>query len=81
MHRDTAYVVVDPPLALAACWIALEDVRPGSGELMYYDGSHRMDDHLFSGRYKCWHPDRDGVDQHEATSAAWPRAARPPASS
>ncbi len=66
VHRDTAYVVVDPPLALAACWIALEDVQPGSGELMYYDGSHRMDDHLFSGRYKCWHPDRDGVDQHEA---------------
>jgi len=44
VHRDTAYVV-DPPLALAASWIVLEDVKPGSGELTYYDGSHRMGDH------------------------------------
>lgn len=65
VHRDTAYVVVDPPLALAASWIALEDVQPGSGELMYYGGSHRMDDYLFSGMYKCWHPDRDGPEQHD----------------
>jgi phytanoyl-CoA hydroxylase len=69
MHQDTAYVVVDPPLALAAAWIALEDVRPGSGELEYYDGSHRVDDFLFSGAYKCWFPDRDGSEQHGAYAA------------
>src|SRR5579862_8560582 len=42
MHRDTAYVVVDRPMEMLACWIALEDVRPGSGELQYIVGSHRL---------------------------------------
>src|SRR6185437_11347905 len=31
IHQDTAYVVVDEPLSLAATWIALEDVQEGSG--------------------------------------------------
>jgi phytanoyl-CoA hydroxylase len=65
IHQDTAYVVIDPPGALAASWIALEDVQPGSGELVYYDGSHRLDDFLFSGQYKCWHHERDGAEQHD----------------
>jgi phytanoyl-CoA hydroxylase len=65
VHQDTAYVVIDPPLALAASWTALEDVRPGSGELVYYEGSHRLPDFLFSGAYKCWHPERDGSEQHD----------------
>lgn len=64
VHQDTAYVVIDPPLALAASWLALEDVRPGSGELVYYPGSHRLNDFLFSDAYKCWHPTRDGDEQH-----------------
>jgi len=65
-HRDTAYVVVDPPLALAASWLALEDVRAGSGELTYYEGSHRIPGLLFGDTYKCWHPERDGVAAHDA---------------
>jgi hypothetical protein len=65
IHQDTAYVVIDPPGALAASWVALEDVQPGSGELVYYDGSHRLDDFLFSGSYKCWHHERDGAEQHD----------------
>jgi hypothetical protein len=64
VHQDTAYVEIDPPLALAASWIALEDVQAGSGELVYYEGSHRLPDFLFSGSYKCWHPERDGQEQH-----------------
>jgi hypothetical protein len=64
-HRDTAYVVVDPPLALAASWLALEDVRPGSGELVYYEGSHRIPGLLFSDEYKCWNPERDGIEEHD----------------
>ena len=68
-HQDTAYVVIDPPLAFAATWLALEDVEAGSGELMYLDGSHRLADHLFSGAYKSWHPPRDGVEAHEQYSA------------
>lgn len=38
LHQDTAYVVVDRPLELAATWVALEDIREGSGELMYVEG-------------------------------------------
>ena len=75
IHQDTAYVVIDPPGALAASWLALEDVQPGSGELVYYDGSHRLDDFLFSGEYKCWHHERDGVEQHdEYATGLGPRA-------
>ena len=48
MHQDTAYIVVDSPLELAASWIALQDVEPGSGELMYYEGSHRLPEYLSS---------------------------------
>jgi phytanoyl-CoA hydroxylase len=64
LHQDTAYVVVDQPLALAACWIALEDVLPGSGELMYVPGSHRFPDFDFNGK-KHWSPVDDGGDRHQ----------------
>jgi phytanoyl-CoA hydroxylase len=63
MHQDTAFVVTMSPLEFAASWIALEDIRPGSGELMYLDGSHRLPEYLFSGRYKHWNPKRDGEEQ------------------
>lgn len=39
-HQDFAYVVSENPSHLAASWIALEDVQPGSGPLYYYPGSH-----------------------------------------
>jgi ectoine hydroxylase-related dioxygenase (phytanoyl-CoA dioxygenase family) len=64
MHQDTAYVVVSSPLELAASWIALEDIREGSGELMYYERSHRLPEYKFSGAYKHWNPERDGDEQH-----------------
>ncbi|HEY7577711.1 MAG TPA: phytanoyl-CoA dioxygenase family protein, partial [Acetobacteraceae bacterium] len=41
-HQDPAYVVVDTPTFLAATWIALQDIEEGSGELAYYDRSHRL---------------------------------------
>lgn len=66
MHQDTAYVVSQEPLNLAAAWIALEDIAEGSGELTYYPGSHRFDPYLFSGEHKSWVPKRDGPEQHQA---------------
>lgn len=39
-------------MELVASWIALEDIRPDTGELEYYAGSHRIAEHLFQGRYK-----------------------------
>ncbi len=50
MHKDTAYVRVDGnPLALAATWLALEDIGQGTGELQYFVGSHRAPDYRFGG--------------------------------
>lgn len=65
MHQDTAYVVTSSPLELAACWIALQDVVEGSGELMYYEGSHRLPEYRFSGAHRHWKPERDGAEQHK----------------
>jgi ectoine hydroxylase-related dioxygenase (phytanoyl-CoA dioxygenase family) len=69
-HQDTAYVVVTPPLEFAAAWIALEDVRPGSGELFYVPGSHRLEDHVFRGGGKNWSKERDGVEAQARYQAA-----------
>jgi hypothetical protein len=57
VHQDTAFVKVSSPLEFAASWIALEDVRPGSGELEYFVGSHRLEDHVFADGRR-WLPDR-----------------------
>jgi ectoine hydroxylase-related dioxygenase (phytanoyl-CoA dioxygenase family) len=69
IHQDTAYVVTTDPMRLCASWIALEDVAEGSGELMYYEGSHRLPEFHFSDRFKHWSPDRDGAEQHERWGA------------
>ncbi|MGO9991025.1 MAG: phytanoyl-CoA dioxygenase family protein [Steroidobacteraceae bacterium] len=64
MHKDSAYVKVDSsPMHMAATWLALEDVSPGSGELEYYIGSHRAPDYLFGGVYK-WMDNH--VQEHDA---------------
>lgn len=41
-HMDFPYVVSGIPSHLAAAWIPLEDVKPDSGPLFYYAGSHKM---------------------------------------
>jgi phytanoyl-CoA hydroxylase len=64
IHQDTAYVVVKPALALAAAWIALEDVKPGGGELIYYRGSHRFGDFIYPGEQRHWNTDVHGHDIH-----------------
>jgi hypothetical protein len=69
LHQDTAYVVVDRPMELAACWIALQDVQPGSGELVYVPGSHRYPDYDFGGDEKHWPGGENGAASH----AAWSR--------
>lgn len=42
IHQDYAYVVAEIPSHLAATWIALEDIHPESGPLVYYPGSHTI---------------------------------------
>lgn len=60
IHKDTAYVRVDTGAArLAATWLALEDVEPGTGELEYYIGSHRAPEFMFGGesRWMAYKPE------------------------
>jgi ectoine hydroxylase-related dioxygenase (phytanoyl-CoA dioxygenase family) len=64
IHQDTAYVVSEEPMKLCASWIALQDVVPGSGELIYYPGSHRLPDWLYSGQYKHYNHERDRHEEH-----------------
>lgn len=42
LHADTVHFNTDPPGFMAGVWIALEDIRPGSGPLVYKPGSHRL---------------------------------------
>ncbi len=56
VHTDTTFVRVSSALELAASWVALEDVAPGSGELEYYPGSHALEELLFDGVHK-WTPE------------------------
>ncbi|MBW3565284.1 MAG: phytanoyl-CoA dioxygenase family protein [Acidobacteria bacterium] len=67
LHRDPYYVKTDPPGLLVAAWIALEDIHPDSGPLVYVPGSHHStanDDVeearvIFtprSGEVLFWHP-------------------------
>ncbi|MEM7305854.1 MAG: phytanoyl-CoA dioxygenase family protein [Planctomycetota bacterium] len=53
MHQDTAYVLLRSPMEFVGCWIALEDVEPGSGELQYYEGSHRIPEYLWFERSRA----------------------------
>ncbi len=73
LHQDTAFVVVDRPLELVGVWVALEDVRPGAGELRYAPGSHRLADHCFAPGRR--HFDA-GVDGHDAHVSYYPSIAR-----
>lgn len=68
VHQDSAYVVVRrEPLKFIASWIALQDVQPGSGELIYYAGGHRIGETSYDGgSSKHWDPKRDGHPPHDA---------------
>jgi ectoine hydroxylase-related dioxygenase (phytanoyl-CoA dioxygenase family) len=41
-HSDTIHMTTYPLGYMAAAWIALEDIHPDSGPLVYYPGSHRL---------------------------------------
>ncbi len=41
-HQDTIHLTPFPAGYMCGIWIALEDVREGSGELEIYPGSHRL---------------------------------------
>ncbi|MGY2134543.1 phytanoyl-CoA dioxygenase family protein [Hymenobacter sp. HD11105] len=41
-HSDSIHFTTEPLGYLTAMWLALEDIQKGSGELLYYPGSHRL---------------------------------------
>lgn len=41
-HQDTIHLTPFPRGMMCGIWIALEDVKPGSGELFYYPRSHQL---------------------------------------
>jgi phytanoyl-CoA hydroxylase len=47
IHQDTSVVTIEDPLLLVASWIALEDVVEGSGELAFFDRSHKLPHYVF----------------------------------
>ena len=49
LHTDTGPLTLTEPMALAASWIALEDVREGAGALQFVPGSHRVPEVLNNG--------------------------------
>jgi phytanoyl-CoA hydroxylase len=67
LHQDTAYVVVDPPDNFLASWVALEDIHPGSGELLYIPKSHRFKKYYFDSKTKrrYWDAVMDGHEKHD----------------
>ncbi len=50
MHRDSVVVPTPEFGRLVAAWIALEDIAPDSGPLMYVPGSHRLPFYEFGPR-------------------------------
>jgi phytanoyl-CoA hydroxylase len=53
LHRDPVVVPTGKPGHLLASWIALEDIHPGSGALVYVPGSHRLPYYEFApGEYQ-----------------------------
>jgi ectoine hydroxylase-related dioxygenase (phytanoyl-CoA dioxygenase family) len=47
-HIDSLYMTPRTPHSLIATWIALEDVHPDSGPLVYYPGSHKIPLYTFN---------------------------------
>lgn len=42
VHADTLHFHAEPAGFMCGAWLALEDVRPQAGPLVYYPGSHRL---------------------------------------
>jgi ectoine hydroxylase-related dioxygenase (phytanoyl-CoA dioxygenase family) len=49
-HSDSIHMTTYPLGYLAAAWIALEEMTPANGPLIYFPGSHRLP-YLLNGTY------------------------------
>lgn len=48
IHIDSLYMTPKTPAHLVATWVALEDVHPNAGPLVYFPGSHKIPLYTFS---------------------------------
>jgi hypothetical protein len=51
-HQDTVHLTPFPAGYMCGVWVALEDVRENSGELIVYRGSHRLP-RVYMGQVDC----------------------------
>jgi phytanoyl-CoA hydroxylase len=49
LHIDTGPLTLTEPMSMVASWLALEDIKPNSGELEFVPGSHRLPEVLIHG--------------------------------
>ena len=54
IHLDTAYLALTEPMSMMASWVPLQDIEEGSGELIFYPGSHRVRERLYGGVSKSY---------------------------
>ena len=69
-HQDTIHLTPFPAGYMCGVWIALEDVQPGSGELMVYPGSHRLP-RVYLGETGCRKVGNDWREFGETVVARW----------
>ncbi|MEP7206511.1 MAG: phytanoyl-CoA dioxygenase family protein [Casimicrobiaceae bacterium] len=60
MHRDSPFFHTYPKNQFVGCWVALEDIHPDAGPLMYAPGGHRfvVDQRALFERVVRDHPDQ-----------------------
>ena len=54
-HSDHMFMSTEPDDQLVGFWLACEDVEAGSGELLYYPGSHRLEHYRIPEYYSRRH--------------------------
>lgn len=69
LHRDPVVVPTGSPSHLLAAWIALEDIHPESGALLYVPGSHRLPYYEFEPGQIMFDGSRMGAAEVEAATA------------
>ncbi|MEM1202477.1 MAG: phytanoyl-CoA dioxygenase family protein [Acidobacteriota bacterium] len=72
LHRDPVYVEMKPASHLLAAWIALEDIGPDCGPLVYVPGSHRLPYYQFRTGHHVFDFSSFGDADREA-GEAWDR--------
>jgi hypothetical protein len=70
-HQDTIHLTPFPAGYMCGVWVALEDVRPESGELEVYAGSHRLPSVYMKGSGCAKVTDNDWSEFGDTIAARW----------